>query len=297
MKHIYKTIILTSCFIFLAGCRNNSTSSSSSVISSNTSISSSTSSTSTTSSTSHEKPKEGEISNKYENLGQYSQYKTVQKGGSYSGYFTEVSCGRFLAVNTSYEFYFTSAYSVDPTYVVESLFESHATVRYDDNNKNKFYLDTHTAGDTVLIIRNAINEICYTQVIRIRPAYTDVTVLDIMYQADYYRTIKAYEGYTGKWIYSLLEDNQEHNSVVSGSDDYDSATCKFGLRYDSYSPYTDLYYFVATNLNSTSPYTTVSTVAVSRCGDTMYIYTLSGEDEHLLTILYNIDVQYVYDQI
>ena len=295
MKCLCKTLILASCFIFLVGCRNNGATSSNSDTSSNISISSNTSSTSPSSS--HEKPKEGEISNKYENLGQYPQYKTVQKGGSYSGYFIEVSCGRFLAVNSSYDFYFSSSYSSDPSFEVESLFESHATVRFDENNKNKFFLDTHTAGDTVLIIRNAINEICYTQVIRIRPAYTDITVLDIMYQADYYRTIKAYEGYTGKWVYSMLDDSEEHNSVISGSDDYDSATCKFGLRYDSYSELTDLYYFVTTNLDSTSPYTTISTVSISRCGDTMYIYTLSGVDEHLLTILYNVDVQYVYDQI
>jgi len=244
-------------------------------------------------------PKEEEkntIDYKYENLGSFDEYSDISGGGSYSDWFDEVNAGRFLAENNTYSFNFTSNYTADSSFTVVSLFENHATVRRDELTESKFYLDTHTAGDTVLIITNALGDIVYRKVVRIRPSYTPETILNVMYLADYYRTYREYENYTGKWVFSMLENTPEAPSVVSGSDDYDEATCSFNLEYDSFSEFNDLYYFICKDSVNSSPYTNVSTVAVSRTGDAMYLYYLSGTEEHLLSILYNIDIDYVYSK-
>jgi len=221
-------------------------------------------------------------------------------GVSSEGFLTEILSDRFLGEDKSYVCYFESSLA-DKSLRVVSTNEGHATIEQSESKKSKFTINTHSAGDTVLKIYNADDELVFRKIVRVRPVYSSKTILNCLYNAEYYRTLKDYEDYIGSWRCSFYEGDEGAECALKGSDDADTnVNLTASLSFKEYYSPTDCYIFDATVLTSNTKNTSLVYVCVTAQGDLAYLYypTTNNEgvmEEHLLTFLYNNDISYIYE--
>lgn len=214
----------------------------------------------------------------------------IQKGGSYSGYFIELAMNRRFAENTEYEFRFESNCSAGKAFRVKSSREESVTVVGDTTKSSSFKLACHEAGDSVITIYNAQDVLVYRHVLMVRKAYTQETIGKAMYDVDYFKSWS----YMGEWKITITDPNAPFAGVLRGGDDFEqNIETEFTLNYEGYYSSVDCYSF-SVNTTKTNSETHLTYLNVTRCCDTMYLYYLTGGEEHLLAIFYPNDI---YDSL
>ena len=242
------------------------------------------------------KEEEYDLTYKYEDLASDPDFEPISEKCSLGGWFSEIGTNRCLATNSRYEFKFNATSSLLPGLTAKSSNTTHAVVELGDDNST-FYLNTLTAGDTILSVYNGDGYLCYRNVVRIRPAQEQEDVLSVACGADHFESLPMITAFTGMWKYTLL-DNERGQSIISGSDEMETNfRATFELEFDYYVDSTELYCFKCVNQEDYTANTYISLIAFSKVCDVAYVYYTSGSmssDEHLLTILYNSDVEYIY---
>lgn len=230
----------------------------------------------------------------------------VEGAPSSTGFLTEIQSDRFVGENETYECYFES-YSADKTIrvVADHRYSEkgvvHATVEMDPVNKSKFVIKTLTAGDFVLKIYNSEDCLVFRKIVRVRPTYSETEILEVLCDAEYYKTIEAYEQYIGAWKCAFYQGNNGVELALSGGDDADrNVKITAALTYSDYYAPTGCYIFNTTVLTSNTRNTSLIYFTVSAQGDLGYLYYPVTNDkgqveEHLLTFLYNTNISYVYE--
>ena len=232
------------------------------------------------------------IGYRYEDLGSDPDFEEINENCSVGGFFTDLSVGRFCAENTSYEMKITSKLIGKPKFTVTSSHEEHLTVIHDENDTSGFTIETHTAGDSILTVYNELDAIIYRNVVRVRPKYTQTTILDLMYETDSYDCIGGWERIFGDTKFTLTSNDTTVSGVLKGVDDSGfNFTNTFDLVYRDYYESVDLYAFTVTNLETDSPDTRIIEIDVASAGDIMYVYYGSGS---ILAILHNCEVSYIF---
>lgn len=236
-------------------------------------------------------PHYGDLTYRYEDLKVDEEFA---RGGSYGGYFTEVNTDRFLCTNSEYTFTFESSYKKDTSFTVYSSDKSHVTVKM--TKTKKFYLQTHSAGDSIIEIENALGELVYRKVVRVRPSLDEKDVLATVSKAEYFATIPELVGQIGNWKFAVTKEGSKYEGVVNGGDDYDAnVKCSFTLEFEDYYKDQDYYCYLAKDAESTSRDTVIEAICFSRAGDLAYVYTTAKESS-LLSISYNSDISYIYEK-
>lgn len=239
---------------------------------------------------------EHDLTYKYEDLASDPDYEEISEHCSLGGWFLEINTGRCLATDSRYDFVFTSTTSGDSSFTVKSSHPEHAEVEMKEKSST-FYLNTKTAGDTILSVYNADGYLCYRHIVRVRPGLDEEDILSVAFAADHFETLPEAFVFTGFWKYTLL-DNDAGQSIISGSDEMEGQfQASFELEFDEYVPGTELYCFDCVNEKDYTANTYISGIAFSKVCDVAYIYYAANaavKEEHLLTIVYNSDVEYIY---
>ncbi|MCQ3034697.1 MAG: hypothetical protein MJ248_00480 [Bacilli bacterium] len=290
-------ILITLCSFLLVGCNNSGN---------NTNTGTDTDTNTDTTIPEDNLPDIGE---RYEGLTEKtSGCSEICEGGTPSseGFLTEISSDRFLGENTDYECYFDSA-STNKTIRVEADHRNtkdgtvHAEIERIEGSNRKFIIHTKVAGDFVLKIYNYNDEIVFRKIVRVRPTYSETEILKVLCNAEYYKTLTAYENYIGKWKCAFYEGDNGVECALTGGDDADrNVKLTASLEYDTYYAPTGCYIFNTTVLTTNTQNTSLVYVTVSAQGDLAYLYYPTTNDkgemeEHLLTFLYNVDISYVYE--
>lgn len=242
-------------------------------------------------------PEVHDLSYKYEDLANDPDYEEVSTGCSLGEWFLDINTDRCLATDSKYVFSFEANTSGDTSFTVTSSHPEHAEVEM--GTGKIFYLNTKTAGDTILSVYNSSNFLCYRHIVRVRPKLAEDDVLDFIIGADHFETIPDVAAiYKGSWKYTLL-DNVSGSSIFNGQDEMeaDPLSIKFDLDFVDYYPDSDFYAFEPSNEKDYSANTYISTICFTAVGDLCYVYYKSNPrtaEEHLLTILYNSDIEYLY---
>lgn len=287
-------ILITLCSFLLVGCNNSGSTNTSTDTNTDTTI-----------------PEEQipDIGERYEGLTEKSSgCSEICDGGTPTseGFLTEIMSDRFLGENRDYDCYFEVS-GTNKTIRVEADHRNtkdgtvHAEVERVSGSNNKFILHTKKAGDFVLKIYNYNDELVFRKIVRVRPTYSETQITKVLCNAEYYKTIKAWENYIGSWKCAFYEGDNGVECALTGSDDADrNVKITAALEFDKYYAGTDCYIFNATVLTTNTQNTSLVYVTVSAQGDLAYLYyptkNESGEmEEHLLTFLYNTDISYVYE--
>lgn len=238
-----------------------------------------------------------EIQERYEGLTESTPgCSEIISGGSASGYLIELISDRFVGENERYDCTFESNLA-DKTIRVESSDESHATIERVEDSNSKFYIVTHKAGDFVLKIYDADDVLCFRKIVRVRPTYSETDILKVITYAEYFKSIPEFAGYLGDWSASFYKGDKGTECVMKGGDDFEQKVqVTFQLEFVEYWAPTGCYIFNAKTLSSNAQSTTITEICISAQADVAYTYYETGGESHLLNMLYNTDVSYIYAQ-
>lgn len=234
---------------------------------------------------------------KYEDLAHTEGFKPVQVGCSVGGYFVEAAWGRSMASDSTYTFNIEVNNGSGTSFRITSSHPEHITARIPEGSNNLFYLDTHTAGDSIISIYDSQDFLVYRDVLRVRPKKTEETVIDTMYNAESFKTMSDMSAYIGNWKLVVSDNSLNPQCILAGGDDMEQdVTFEFTLSYQEYIEDRACYMYKVENLDTNSQTTKLTYVQVSNVGDYAYVYYKNGHDSNLLTMLYNSDISYIFEK-
>ena len=202
----------------------------------------------------------------------------IVEGGSNGGYFIEINTERLLAENSSYHCTFEAS-NPKKNIRVESTRPESITVELGSNPNRDIILKTHAAGDSIIKIYDADEMLVFRKVVRVRNAYSQEEIEDVLYDNDLYLGMK----FLGDHRITFTETDPLVG-IFSGSDDFEkNMRIKFETTFTSYLEDRDVYQY---NLEITDrddhSTTIIKTLQIAPTGDVMYLYY--GTEESLLNI-------------
>lgn len=152
----------------------------------------------------------------------------VSEGCSISGSLIEISTGCYLQENDSYKSTVKPSEYTNPEIKVVSSNEDVFTVRFEENSKNTFYIDTHKAGDSIIKIYAAEDDyLIFREVVHVRKAYDKDEIQDVVFD--------TYDIWTSTHIMGVYQMTfftvQPLSGLLNGSDDMENTKLRFSLTY------------------------------------------------------------------
>ena len=202
----------------------------------------------------------------------------IVEGGSYGGYFIEINTERLLSENSSYHCTFEAS-NPKKNIRVESTRPESITVEFGTNPNRDIILKTHAAGDSIIKIYDADEMLVFRKVVRVRKAYSQEEMEDVLFDNDLYLGLQFYGDHR-----ITFTETQPLVGILSGSDDFEkNMRIKFETTFTAYVEDRDVYQYSLEIIDRDQYSTTViKTLQVAPTGDVMYLYY--GTEEILLNI-------------
>lgn len=214
------------------------------------------------------------------------------KDGNGGGYMIELDFGRTFAENSSFDCTF-NVKNADKTLRITSSREESLTIEQTSLAKNAFTLKTHKPGDSIIKIYDIDGVLVYRNVVKVRKAYDEVGVIEAMYNNDIYEGLKALGNYR-----LTINSKDSLQGTLRGSDDVESdLQITFSGVYTTYVSEWDMYrYELTTEKQNEESQTRITSLTVSRTGDCINIYYLTGGKEHLLNQFFPLETAEEYNE-
>ena len=198
--------------------------------------------------------------------------------GSVGGDLTDVQIARYFADNTTY--YASFSYGRSTSYRYVSSREESVTIELSSTTVGVFEIITHKPGDTILSIYDDNDFLVYRNIIRVRKAYDEVGVAQAIYDFD------AYEGYRIFGNHRLnFTSVSPLTGILGGTDDVELSPMNivFEATYEGINEWYDMHQFVLDVVSANEGSNTkVSRMLVSRTGDFIILFYLTGGEDHML---------------
>lgn len=204
----------------------------------------------------------------------------ICSNGSYGGMFLDVNVGRNLCDNSTYEFVYTSSYTVDTSFTVKCTPAALANVEITSENRFNLKTNEHT-GDFIMKIENAQGLLVYRNVVHVRKAVPVEEVGNELFNKDVYKSDPTLVEYIGSWRLSFTSASPLVGAITGGDDLEQGVTISFELTYEDYQKNFDCYHYKAKTISTTASQTDITMLMIARCLDYIYVY----EDSGLLTML------------
>ena len=215
---------------------------------------------------------------------QFDKEDYISEKGSYGGFFSEIYMSRSLANDSTYEFEYSSSYTVDKSFTVS--ISKPGLASFTLTGETTFDIKTtHGVGDFILTIKNAIGELVYRNVVHVRQSYEIEAVPKALFKVDVYKTSSDWGGYIGDWRLSFISSNPLTGSFAGGDDQDQGVSISFTAEYVQYVEWSDCYLFNVTTTKTNTEMTKLTELAVARCLDVIYVYFDVSNESHLLTVL------------
>lgn len=202
--------------------------------------------------------------------------------GSIGGDLSDVEIGRYFADNTTYLAIYSYGRSSSYRYV--SSREESLTIELNSVTVGTFNFVTHKPGDSILTIYDDNDMIVYRNIVRVRKAYDEVGVAQAIYDFD------AYEGFGLFGKHRLNFTNVSPlTGILGGTDDIEVTPMNivFEATYEGINEWHDMHEFVLDVVSANEgSQTKVSRMLVSRTGDFIILYYLTGGEDVMLNLFF-----------
>lgn len=168
----------------------------------------------------------------------------------------------------------------------------------------RFTLVTKNAGDAILEIFDSNEMLVYRNIVRVRDSIgdTEQEISEYLFSVDKFSSIFT-DFMLANYELTFLSPktaNEDPTGYLTGYDDFDTAGGEHNFHYHEdeeyrYDSSRDCYWFLIDVDSTTSTQTTLYSFSISRTGDKLMVYYLSGNEGRLLTIMAPDNLLYLYD--
>lgn len=222
--------------------------------------------------------------------------------GTPGGRLLDIDVNSFVTSNSQYNCSF-SMDSTNPSLTFRVSNSNIISINVETSINGQFVLITKNAGDAVLEIFDSNEMLVYRNIVRVRDSIgdTEEEISEYLYSVDKFVSIydSLMQGHYELTFLSAKTEIEDPTGFLEGYDDYDTAGSEYNFTYsaDETLPYDssrDCYWFNITTTSTTSSSTTLYSFSISRAGDMLMVYYLTGGEGVLLTMLVREDLLYLH---
>lgn len=212
--------------------------------------------------------------------------------GASGGWLTDVDMGRFFAEDTT--FVAAYVYGHSASYRYASSREDSVTIEKDENSLGTFNIITHKPGDSILSIYDDRDMLVYRNIIRVRKAYNEIDIAQVLFDFDVYKGFKLLGNHR-----VTFTTTSPLTGILGGTDDVEVTPMSIVFEAATYvglDEEKDMHEFLVDVVSANEgSQTKITRLKVSRTGEFLALYyRLTATDDPLLNLFFPLSLQHIY---